>query len=180
MIPQRKRRDFIPNELKDEQYWERRRKNNLAAKRSREKRRLNDIVLEAKVLELTNLNNVLKLKLDLCARKYGFSDDEMEALFEENRHLLVVQETLDMSELIGNDDSMNAHGMDGASGGSASASSSTAGDTSHHHQLAFFDQSSSSSSGSSPAASASSKLSTSQGRFLIIFIFYIFRLFKIK
>ena len=172
MIPQRKRRDFIPNELKDEQYWERRRKNNLAAKRSREKRRLNDIVLEAKVLELTNMNNVLKLKLDLCARKYGFSDDEMEALFEENRHLLVVQESLDMSELIGNDDSMNAHGMDGASGGSASASSSTAGDTSHHHhhhhQMAFFDQSSSSSSGSSPAASASSKLSTSQGSFFFL------------
>lgn len=45
VIPARKRRDFIPNEMKDDQYWERRRKNNLAAKRSREKRRLNDIVL---------------------------------------------------------------------------------------------------------------------------------------
>lgn len=45
VIPARKRRDFIPNELKDDHYWERRRKNNLAAKRSREKRRLNDIVL---------------------------------------------------------------------------------------------------------------------------------------
>ena len=31
----------------------------MAAKRSREKRRLNDIVLETKVLELTNLNNVI-------------------------------------------------------------------------------------------------------------------------
>lgn len=45
VIPARKRRDFIPNDMKDDQYWERRRKNNLAAKRSREKRRLNDIVL---------------------------------------------------------------------------------------------------------------------------------------
>jgi hypothetical protein len=45
VIPARKRRDFIPNDLKDDHYWERRRKNNLAAKRSREKRRLNDIVL---------------------------------------------------------------------------------------------------------------------------------------
>ena len=45
VIPARKRRDFIPNDLKDNHYWERRRKNNLAAKRSREKRRLNDIVL---------------------------------------------------------------------------------------------------------------------------------------
>ena len=45
VIPARKRRDFIPNDMKDDHYWERRRKNNLAAKRSREKRRLNDIVL---------------------------------------------------------------------------------------------------------------------------------------
>jgi hypothetical protein len=48
VIPARKRRDFIPNEMKDDHYWERRRKNNLAAKRSREKRRLNDIVLGKK------------------------------------------------------------------------------------------------------------------------------------
>ncbi|CAF4913591.1 unnamed protein product, partial [Rotaria socialis] len=38
VIPARKRRDFIPNDMKDDHYWERRRKNNLAAKRSREKR----------------------------------------------------------------------------------------------------------------------------------------------
>lgn len=154
VIPQRKRRDFIPNELKDEHYWERRRKNNLAAKRSREKRRLNDIVLETKVLELTNINNVLKLKLDLCMRKYAIGEDELEQMFEENRHLLVVQETLDMSELIGNDDSMTAHGMDGSSG---SGSSTSGGEG--NQLAAFFEQSS---SGSSPAASGSSKLS-SQG-----------------
>lgn len=105
VIPQRKRRDFIPNELKDESYWERRRKNNLAAKRSREKRRLNDIVLETKVLELTNLNNIIKLKLDLCQKKYDINEDEINKLFEENKHMLVVQETLDMSELLTNEDS---------------------------------------------------------------------------
>jgi hypothetical protein len=49
VIPARKRRDFIPNDMKDDHYWERRRKNNLAAKRSREKRRLNDIVLGKKI-----------------------------------------------------------------------------------------------------------------------------------
>jgi hypothetical protein len=115
-------------------------------------------VLESKVLELTNINNVLKLKLELCARKYGFTDDEMEQLFDENRHLLVIQESLDMSELNTNDDSMTAHGMDG---GGSSASSSAGGEP---NQLAsFFDQPSSS-AGSSPAASASSKLSSSQGK----------------
>lgn len=106
VIPQRKRRDFIPNELKDDSYWERRRKNNLAAKRSREKRRLNDIVLETKVLELTNLNNAVKLKLDLCSKKYDISEDEIEKMFEENKHLLVIQETLEMSELLTNEDSL--------------------------------------------------------------------------
>jgi hypothetical protein len=50
VIPARKRRDFIPNDMKDDHYWERRRKNNLAAKRSREKRRLNDIVLGKEIL----------------------------------------------------------------------------------------------------------------------------------
>lgn len=106
VIPQRKRRDFIPAELKDESYWERRRKNNLAAKRSREKRRLNDIVLETKVLELTNINNLMKLKFDLCIKKYNIPEDEIEKLFEENKHLLVVQESLDMSELLTNEDSL--------------------------------------------------------------------------
>jgi hypothetical protein len=109
VIPQRKRRDFIPNELKDDHYWERRRKNNLAAKRSREKRRLNDIVLETKVLELTNANNVLKLKLDLVMKKFDLCDDEMDKLFEENKHLLVVQESLDLHELLGSNDDSNQH-----------------------------------------------------------------------
>lgn len=106
VIPQRKRRDFIPAELKDDSYWERRRKNNLAAKRSREKRRLNDIVLETKVLELTNLNNAMKLKLDLCSKKFDISEDEIDKMFEENKHLLVIQETLEMSELLTNEDSL--------------------------------------------------------------------------
>src|SRR5579871_6047220 len=57
VIPARKRRDFIPNEMKDDHYWERRRKNNLAAKRSREKRRLNDIVLGKKNFNQMNFNS---------------------------------------------------------------------------------------------------------------------------
>ncbi|CAF0807690.1 unnamed protein product, partial [Didymodactylos carnosus] len=87
VIPQRKRRDFIPNELKDDHYWERRRKNNLAAKRSREKRRLNDIVLETKVVELTNENDVLRAKLNLMLTKINMQENEMELLFEEEQRL---------------------------------------------------------------------------------------------
>ncbi|CAF0747822.1 unnamed protein product [Brachionus calyciflorus] len=121
VIPQRKRRDFIPAELKDEHYWERRRKNNLAAKRSREKRRLNDLVLETKLLELTNVNHVLKLKLDLCMKKCNLSEDEMTKLFEENRHLLIVQEHLDL-DFLSNDD-MNSVDNDNSPHIPSSASS---------------------------------------------------------
>jgi len=87
VIPARKRRDFIPNEMKDDHYWERRRKNNLAAKRSREKRRLNDIVLETKVVELTNENEALKAKLNLMLSRLNMKEIDMENLFEEEQRL---------------------------------------------------------------------------------------------
>jgi len=68
---------FVPDELKDEKYWARRRKNNLAAKRSRDARRMkeNQIALRADYLEresdqlrkqmedLKRENQKLKLKL---------------------------------------------------------------------------------------------------------------------
>lgn len=46
----------MPNELKDDKYWARRRKNNLAAKRSRDARRMkeNQIALRASYLEREN------------------------------------------------------------------------------------------------------------------------------
>ncbi|KAK8388149.1 hypothetical protein O3P69_020206 [Scylla paramamosain] len=47
---------FVPAELKDDKYWARRRKNNLAAKRSRDARRLkeNQIAMRANFLEKEN------------------------------------------------------------------------------------------------------------------------------
>ncbi|CAF1268134.1 unnamed protein product [Adineta steineri] len=87
VIPARKRRDFIPNDMKDDHYWERRRKNNLAAKRSREKRRLNDIVLETKVVELSNENETLKAKLHLMLSRLNMKETEMENIFEEEQRL---------------------------------------------------------------------------------------------
>lgn len=105
VIPARKRRDFIPNDLKDDHYWERRRKNNLAAKRSREKRRMNDIVLgkrsasllslslfiddllETKVVELTNANETLKAKLHLMLSRLNMKESDMENIFEEEQRL---------------------------------------------------------------------------------------------
>lgn len=58
---------FVPEESKDEKYWRRRNKNNIAAKRSREARRAkeNQIIMRAGYLEkenarLTGENSELK------------------------------------------------------------------------------------------------------------------------
>lgn len=47
---------FVPNDLKDDKYWARRKKNNVAAKRSRDTRRFkeNQIVIAATYLEHEN------------------------------------------------------------------------------------------------------------------------------
>ncbi|XP_076875755.1 nuclear factor interleukin-3-regulated protein [Brachyhypopomus gauderio] len=67
----RRKREFIPEEKKDNLYWERRRKNNEAAKRSREKRRLNDMVLETKLMALGEENASLKAELLSLKLKFG-------------------------------------------------------------------------------------------------------------
>lgn len=67
----RRKREFIPHEKKDNQYWERRRKNNEAAKRSREKRRLNDMVLENKLMDLGEENASLKAELLSLKLRFG-------------------------------------------------------------------------------------------------------------
>jgi len=72
---QRKQREFIPDNKKDESYWDRRRRNNEAAKRSREKRRFNDMILEQRVVELSKENHVLKAQLSAIKDKFGISGE---------------------------------------------------------------------------------------------------------
>lgn len=67
----RRKREFIPEEKKDNVYWERRRKNNEAAKRSREKRRINDMVLENKLMALGEENALLRAELLSLKLKFG-------------------------------------------------------------------------------------------------------------
>ncbi|XP_033820614.1 nuclear factor interleukin-3-regulated protein-like [Periophthalmus magnuspinnatus] len=66
----RRKREFIPDDQKDALYWEKRRKNNEAAKKSREKRRMNDYVLETYVMALKEENT--RLKAELMAIKIHF------------------------------------------------------------------------------------------------------------
>lgn len=74
---QRKQREFIPDNKKDESYWDRRRRNNEAAKRSREKRRFNDMILETRVVELSKENHLLKAQLAAIKEKFGISGDNI-------------------------------------------------------------------------------------------------------
>ncbi|GFT39511.1 hepatic leukemia factor [Nephila pilipes] len=68
-IIKKSRKNFVPDNLKDDKYWARRHKNNIAAKRSREARRLkeNQIVLRASYLEKENNSlkeDVLRLQAE--------------------------------------------------------------------------------------------------------------------
>lgn len=67
----RKSRHFVPNECKDEYYWHKRLKNNEAARKSRQKRRTIDSVLEEKVLILLHENQLLRQELYAIKVKYG-------------------------------------------------------------------------------------------------------------
>ncbi|KAG9343950.1 hypothetical protein JZ751_013339 [Albula glossodonta] len=66
----RRKREFTPQDKKDDGYWDKRKKNNEAAKRSREKRRLNDMALESRVLALLEEN--ARLRAELLALRFRF------------------------------------------------------------------------------------------------------------
>lgn len=77
LFSQRKQREFIPDNKKDESYWDRRRRNNEAAKRSREKRRFNDMILEQRVVELSKENHLLKAQLAAIKDKFGINGENV-------------------------------------------------------------------------------------------------------
>ena len=75
-IPCRKRREFIPENKKDEGYWEKRRKNNEAARRSREKRRYSDIALETRIVNMSRDNKRLRIELTAIKKRFGIPPNE--------------------------------------------------------------------------------------------------------
>ena len=56
-------RSFVPDTWKDQEYWERRQKNNLAVKKSREKRRKKELEVVSKMQSLEQENEDLKKQL---------------------------------------------------------------------------------------------------------------------
>ncbi|XP_045146232.1 NFIL3 like protein [Echinops telfairi] len=67
----RRQREFMPEDKKDSIYWEKRRKNNEAAKRSREKRRLNDAAMEGRLEALLEENALLRAELRALKLRFG-------------------------------------------------------------------------------------------------------------
>lgn len=67
----RRKREMIPSDKKDAIYWGKRHKNNEAAKRSREKRKLNDMILEDQLLALSDEN--ARLRSEMISLQYHSS-----------------------------------------------------------------------------------------------------------
>ena len=62
---------YVPDDLKDDKYWARRRKNNMAAKRSRDARRVkeNQIAMRAAFLEKEVVSAFLRFKKKILIKK---------------------------------------------------------------------------------------------------------------
>lgn len=59
----RRKREFTPDELKDSNYWLKRNRNNEAAKKSRQRKRMEEHLLETRAVELQRENDKLKAAL---------------------------------------------------------------------------------------------------------------------
>ncbi|XP_036416322.1 TEF transcription factor, PAR bZIP family member a [Colossoma macropomum] len=62
---------FVPEEQKDEKYWQRRKKNNIAAKRSRDARRLKENQITVRAAFLERENSALRLEVAELRKDYG-------------------------------------------------------------------------------------------------------------
>lgn len=87
-IIRKRKKQFVPDELKNNKYWAKRCKNNEAAKRSREARRLkeNQIAMRARFLE--EENNALKGEVDHLKKENTDLKNMMLALEEKLNHMV--------------------------------------------------------------------------------------------
>jgi len=170
----RKQREFIPDNKKDESYWDRRRRNNEAAKRSREKRRISDLVLEQRVLELSRENALLRAELYSLKEKFGlppnqhFVDPDSislpvpEGINCRGRRSKLLSAVLPASPVLTS--VLGVNGSIGGAVGGGSGQSSGSGERSGHQLSSSLSTSSTSSNGSTTLSnyiSASSPLSSS-------------------
>ncbi|EDW64575.1 Krueppel-like factor luna [Drosophila virilis] len=131
LFSQRKQREFTPDNKKDESYWDRRRRNNEAAKRSREKRRYNDMVLEQRVIELTKENHVLKAQLDAIRDKFNISGENLVSVEKILASLPTSEQVLSNTKRAKMSSSSNS--CSSSSSGSSPAGAGCSSPTAHTH-----------------------------------------------
>lgn len=87
-IIRKRKKQFVPDDMKNNKYWAKRTKNNEAAKRSREARRLkeNQIAMRARFLE--EENNGLRSEVNDLKKENGDLKQMMMALEEKLSHLV--------------------------------------------------------------------------------------------
>lgn len=69
--PQRRIKNIVPSTDKDDRYWEKRKRNNLAAKKSRENRRVHENEVKDRVQILEEENALLKKELEVIKERYN-------------------------------------------------------------------------------------------------------------
>ncbi|CAG5127946.1 unnamed protein product [Candidula unifasciata] len=72
---QRAKREFVPDNKKDDSYWSKRLKNNDSARRSRVKRKAIEKLMETRLIELQKENIELKHEVAALRRRYGKEED---------------------------------------------------------------------------------------------------------
>ena len=76
-VIQKGNRSFVPDTLKDEEYWERRQRNNLAAKKSREDRRRKELEVLDKLASLEKSNNELSSKVSELEKRNQYLEERL-------------------------------------------------------------------------------------------------------
>uniref|UniRef100_A0A8C0XXI0 Si:dkey-60d5.3 n=1 Tax=Cyprinus carpio carpio TaxID=630221 RepID=A0A8C0XXI0_CYPCA len=77
----RRKRQFTPDEQKDGNYWLKRTRNNEAAKRSRQRKRMEEHLLESRAVELQRENDKLKAVLSTVHHHSAAQSNPMHAAF---------------------------------------------------------------------------------------------------
>jgi len=94
-IIRKKRKSYVSPDRKDEKYWEKRGKNNVAARRSREARRLKENQISLRTAFLEQQNNSLKAALKSTTEKNEILSQEKKALVEKLKKYESVSPFLD-------------------------------------------------------------------------------------
>ncbi|XP_071082315.1 nuclear factor interleukin-3-regulated protein-like [Haliotis cracherodii] len=107
-VVQRRAKRIIPDLEKDDKYWEKRKRNNLAAKRSRENKRKLEVDIRHKMSYLEEDNALLRKEIALIKAKFGIPPDQSLLTPEERAQCMqevkAAQAAAEASSRVGCDD----------------------------------------------------------------------------